>query len=298
VALVILAGCGGGGGGDDTPDAPVVVEQCTPGAAFELGGRSGVLGILNVHVNASGIVEADATAELLLLMDSVQTGTDVAVTATLCDIQIPEIPLDGQPEPVSFEATPALIASVPPVMNIATLSGDTTCATFTTDRITLILGAVLDPPETALLPEADDNGLFTQCGGALMGCDLAIGANCVCDQENDGLPGATLVAMNTPVVMLDEVYVDLRTSFTLIGEVHSSDLIIGEVADPTLEQGILACLKENGETCFDYEVNAVKMINPVVTQLQDTPSTFRSVRVDAALDCAGLVEMRDTLFPR
>src|SRR5688500_10279738 len=91
-----------GGGDDDMPviDAAPIGEVCTPGAPFDISGRAGVLATLNVFVNASGLVETEATAELLLLLDATQTGQDVGVTATLCDIKIPEIPLSGQPEPV------------------------------------------------------------------------------------------------------------------------------------------------------------------------------------------------------
>lgn len=295
--VVATAACGGGGGDDVQIDSGPIVEMCTPGASFDISGRQGVLATLNVFVDASGLVMTEATAELLLLLDATQTGQTVGVTATLCDIKIPEIPLSGQPEPVRFEVTDVLIASVPPVVSNAMLDGTTTCSTFASDPITIIIGAILDPPVTAPLPEASMMGNFVQCGGALTTCELAIGVNCVCDQEDDGKPGATLLAMNTPAVMLDQVYVDLRTTFSLSGEVHSSDLIIGEVT-ATLEQGVLGCHKEDGAECSAAEVNAIKNINPTITQLADEPSTFRAVRVGDALTCAELISMRDQLFPR
>lgn len=293
----VMAACGGGGGNGGEPDAGGGGEQCVSGDAFDVNGLAGVLATLNVHVNASGLVEADTTATLLLLMDITQNGTDVDVVATLCDIEIPDVPISGQDMPIHFEPGPGLIESVQPVAGTASLDGTTTCSTFASDPITLVIGARLDPPDQGVLPEANSEGVFTECAPAGTDCELAIGTNCVCDQESDGKPGATLLAMNTPAVMLEEVYVDLRTSFSLNGEVFSSDLIVGEI-DATLEQGILACQKEGGDPCSPGEVGAIKNLNPDVTQQPGNPSTFRSVRVADGLTCAQLIEMKDQLFPR
>ena len=84
---------------------------------------------------------------------------------------------------------------------------------------------------------------------------------------------------------------------------RSSDAIQGTLT-ATLEQGVLGCHcgSNPGGTCDmapcgSAEVNISKTINPVITQ-NAMPSTFRAVRVDAALTCAQLVAMRDTIFPR
>lgn len=294
---MVVAGCGGGGAENGDPDAGGGGETCTPGSAFDVSGSAGVLATLNVHVNASGLVEADTTATLLLLMDITQAGTDVTVSAQLCDIEIPDVPISGQDMPIHFEPGPGLIESVAAVDGTATLDGTTTCASFVSDPITMVIGARLDPPEQGVLPEANADGDFVECAPAGSSCALAIGASCACDQESDGKPGATLLAMNTPAVALDEVYVDLRTSFSLDGEVFSSDLIIGEI-EASLEQGILACRKENGDACTPGEVSAIKNLNPDVTQQPGNPSTFRAVRVGPSIDCATLIAMRDDLFPR
>jgi hypothetical protein len=102
--------------------------------------------------------------------------------------------------------------------------------------------------------------------------------------------------MNVPAVAIEEVYVNLRTAFALSGQVFSSDEINGEIS-AVLEQGILACQKMGGNPCSNAEVGAVKNLNPDITQ-NDDPSTFRALRVADDLDCAGLLMMRDTLFPR
>jgi hypothetical protein len=300
LAVVAAAGCSpehASGG----PDARVFGEQCVPGGTFALGGRAAVLGTLNVHVNASGLVEVDTTAELLIALDLVQSGTSVSVVASACAIQIPDVPIAGQDRPIHFEVPQATVASVAGVRGSGTLSSpDATCATFTTDEFVLVLGARLDDRTvaTAPLPEADADGNFRFCPPSIdTACGIAIGANCACDQEGDGKAGATVRASNVPAVNLDEVYVALRTRFSLSGEVFSSDLILGEI-EASLEQGILGCHLAGGGPCTSGQIGAVKNLNPVVTQQPGNPSEFRAVSVAAGTTCADLIEQRDTLFPR
>lgn len=300
VVIVLAAACGSGSSGDDI-DARVFGEQCMPGGTFALTGRAAVLGTLNVHVDASGLVEVDTTAELLIGLDLVQTGTTVAVRAEACAIEIPEIPIAGQERPIRFEVQDATVASVGEVVGTGTLSSsDQTCATLTTDRLVLVLGALFDPATqaTATLPEADSAGMFRFCPpSADTACPLAIGSNCACDQERDGKPGATLIAHDVPAVDLDEVYVALRTQFALSGEVFSSDLLLGEI-DAEIEQGILGCHLATGGPCSAAQVGAVKNLNPTITQQPGNPSTFRGVRVADGTTCAEIRAQRDTLFPR
>ena len=298
--IVALAACDGGGGGG-TVDARVFGEQCVPGGTFALDGRAAVLGTLNVHVNASGLVEVDTTAELLIALELDQTGTALTVRAEACAIEIPEIPIAGQDRPIRFEVPAATIASVAGVTGVGSLSSpDATCATLETERLTLVLGAILDPSTqaTAPLPEADSQGQYRFCPpSADTACALAIGVNCACDQEGDDKPGATMRAYDVPAVNLDEVYVTLRTQFALTVEVFSSDLILGEI-DASIQQGILGCHLATGGACTPSQVGAVKNLNPVITQQPGNPSTFRGVRVPAGTSCADLIAMRDTLFPR
>ena len=90
---------------------------------------------------------------------------------------------------------------------------------------------------------------------------------------------------------------NLRTSFSLTGQVWSSDLILGEV-EASLEQGILGCRKAGNVPCSTGEVQLVKNLNPDVTASEEEPSTFRAVRVPEGTACAQIIEMRDQLFPR
>jgi hypothetical protein len=98
-------------------------------------------------------------------------------------------------------------------------------------------------------------------------------------------------------VPLDEVYVNIRTSVTLSGQVYSSDELRGEVG-ATLEQGILGCSKAGGVPCNAGEVNLVKNLNPKITQSEQDPSVFRAVRVPEDTTCEKLVADRDLLFGR
>ncbi len=296
-SLVFLAACGGGNSG---PDAFSFGEVCQPGGSFDINGRAAVLGTLNVHVNASGLVETDTTAELLIAMDIVQNGTDVTVTAQACGITIPDVPIEGQEEPIHFEVPQATIASVADITGSGSLSSASdVCATFETSALTLVIGARLEPPESAPLPTADpDTGEFASClPSGDTTCDLALGTNCACDQEGDTRPGATLLASNVPAVDLDEVYVALRSTFSLSGQVYSSDKVLGTI-DASLEQGILGCHKANDELCSIAETRTVGVLNPEVTQQEGNPSLFRAIRVDDTATCDDIIAMRDELFPR
>ena len=295
--LLALAACEGAPAHVAKPDAGIFGEQCQPGAAFDINGTAGVLATLNVHINAGGLVDTDAAAELLLLMQVTQTGRDVAVVATPCGLTIPDIPVAGQDRPIHFELPAALIASVEPVAGTGDLDGDRTCATVKCHPITLLIGARMSPPSAGKLPEADATGSFNACLPSTASCYDAITSQCACDQELDGHPGATLVASNVPVVPLEQVYVNLRTTFSLEGQVWSSDRIEGEVV-ASLEQAILGCGKAQGIACSAGETLLVKNLNPRITQSEQDPSVFRGVRVDDDLTCADLVAMRDVIFGR
>ncbi|HEY4240063.1 MAG TPA: hypothetical protein VGM88_09620 [Kofleriaceae bacterium] len=305
-AISLLAGCGGD---SHTPiDAPDYGETCapTPPTFAPLTGRVAVQGTLNVHVDAGGLIEVDTTSDMLLDIDLVQTGTQITMTATVCKIQIPDVPLAGQDMPIQFQIPQATIDSVGQVTGMATLdTADQTCTNFQSAPITLILGARIDPSvaATATLPAADDDGNFQGCAPTPeTQCALAIGTGCACDQEGDSTPteprpGATLIAHNVPAIMLDEVYVTLRTTFSLTGQVWSTDLVKGTV-DASLDTGILACRLADGTACTSDSLHTVKALNPIVTQQPGNPSTFRTARIADTATCADIIAMEATLFPR
>jgi hypothetical protein len=260
-----------------------------------------VLGTLNVHVDAGGLIMTDTTSKLLIAMDFTQTGTQLGVRAEVCNITIPDVPLAGQDMPIHFEIPAATLDSVGTVTASASLAAaDQTCTTLDTEPITLVLGARLDPAQlaSAPLPSADDAAAFTACTpSATEPCSSATGVGCACDQESDGHPGATLIARNVPALDLDEVYVTLRTTFSLHGKVWSSDLVKGKV-DATLDTGVLACKLLSGTSCSANNVRTVRTLNPIVTPQASAPSTFRAVRVPTTMTCAEIVANQSKLFPR
>jgi hypothetical protein len=301
VALVLLlTGCDGS---EPTIDAPNYAELCvTDQPTFApLTGRAAVLGTLNVHVDAGGLIMTDTTSKLLLALDLTQTGTQIGVRAEVCNITIPDVPLAGQDMPIHFEIPAATLDSVGTVMGAASLgSANETCTVLDTEPITLVLGARLDPTmlATAPLPSADDSAVFSACAPSpTTACSSATGTGCACDQESDGHPGATLIARNVPAIDLDEVYVTLRTTFSLHGKVWSTDLVKGKV-DATLDTGVLACKLLDGTNCGPNNLRTVRTLNPVVTQQPSTPSTFRSVRIPTTMTCAEIVANQSKLFPR
>jgi hypothetical protein len=297
---LLLSGCDGS---EPAIDAPNYTELCVADQPTfaPLTGRAAVLGTLNVHVDAGGVIMTDTTSKLLLALDLTQTGTQLAVRAEICNITIPDVPLSGQDMPIHFEIRPVTLDSVGTVTGTASLaSADATCTTLDTDPITLVLGARLDPAQlaTAPLPSADDNAAFSACSpSATTACSSATGTGCACDQESDGHPGATLIARNVPAIELDEVYVTLRTTFSLHGKVWSSDLIKGKV-DATLDTGVLACKLLDGTSCGPNNLRTVRTLNPVVSQQRSTPSTFRSARVQSTMTCAEIVANQSKVFPR
>jgi hypothetical protein len=300
VALVLLlSGCGNS---TPPPDATDFFDRCEPSGTFApLTGRAAVQASLNVHVDAGGLIEVDTASKLLLVMDLAQDGTMLSVTSTLCRVTIPDIPLAGQDLPISFQVPDAAVTSVPVTAGTATLATpDQTCTEIDSTPITIIIGARMDPAtiETAPLPAADDDGNFVACEPAFTEpCSTATGVNCACDQEGDGNPGVTILGRNVPAIDLDQLYVALRTSFSLHGRVHTSDLVKGRI-EATLETGILHCQLIDGTPCSTQNVRLMKTLNPVITLQPQNPSTFRTVRVAADTTCADVLANEGVLFPR
>ena len=298
-AIAMSTGCGDS---RHVPvDAPSFVVPCTPAQPTfaPLTGRLAVQAALDVHVDAGGLIQVDTSSALLVGLDLLQTGTSLAITAEVCSIEIPDVPLAGQDKPIHFAIAQATLASVGKVSGTGTLgSPDQTCTDIASAPITLVIGARVDPLATAPLPVADNSGVFPECAPAAeTPCAVATGTNCACDQEADGKPGATLAATNVPIVDIDEAYVALRTTFTLSGQVFSTDAFNGTVT-ASLESAILGCRLRTGKPCIDQDLRSVRNLDPIVSQQPDSPSTFRAVRVDPGLSCAQIVAQRAFLFPR
>ena len=318
-AALLAAGCGSSGGKSDMGgDGGSGMPTCMPdGKAVALDGRYAVRAdlLVNVKVTAgcsgsSCIVDSDANAELLFLADLAQSGTSATATVQPCKIVIPPVALKNQPMPVQLTVPDALVASVLPVSSTATLGGSSTCASFDAQPITISLGASLANAASDMLPT------FTQsasppvvlCGGmATTACASTANPTgptqkgCVCDQEGDAKLGATVAAKNAPGFEdIDQLYVDLRTSVTLSGQVFPANQIRGKVNGLKLDQNVLGCHRSNApgaRDCMDSETGTVAGFNPAVTQSVNGDSTFVAVPVAAGTTCDQVKAMEGTLFP-
>lgn len=313
--VLALAACGGSSNNNDVDMAGGAKVCTTDGNDIALAPKYAVRAALNVNVkvepNCSGaacLVNADSEAELLFLAEATQSGTTASMIVTPCDITIPKIALKGQNMPVELTVSEALIASVKPVTASGTLSGTKTCSTFALQPINLLFGASLTNPTSDPLPgyTAGGNPAVKLCGGvATTACDPApADKGCVCDQDGDGDPGATLGAKNLPATSVDKVFVNLRAAVTLGGQVFPSktasggvagQAISGEVSALTLEQKILGC-KTGTTPCDAITTGAVGALNPGITQSVNDKSTFSAVAVGAGFTCAQVKAQKATLF--
>jgi hypothetical protein len=165
--------------------------------------------------------------------------------------------------------------------------------------LAIVLGARLAAPATDPLPTVNaTTGSYTACGGTLAACASAAApasGGCVCDQDGDGKPGATLSVANAPVFSdLDKAYVALRATVTLQGQVFSSEEIDGTV-EATLEQVILGCHRasQGASDCSLGDLGLIQAVAPVITQSDASmnacnQSLFTARRVPAGTDCATL----------
>jgi hypothetical protein len=322
-ALLAVGGCGSSGGKSDMgADGGSAIPVCMPdGKAVALTGRYAVRANLLVNVKVVAgctgmacIVDNDANAELLLVADLAQSGASAAATVQPCKIVIPPVALKNQPMPVQLTAPDALVASVLPVMSTATLGGASTCASFDAQPITIALGANLTNPSTDTLPNytAGANPPVVLCGGAATTACASTShpaaptdTGCVCDQEGDSKAGATMLAKNAPGFEdIDQIYVDLRTSVTLSGQVYPGQKILGKVQGLKLNQNVVGCHRTMGPGVRDCytgtpsdEVGVVAGFNPAVTQSLNGDSTFVAVPVAAGTTCDQIKAMEATLFP-
>jgi hypothetical protein len=317
---LLCAGCGGGStGGQDmaqSPDLSGQVETCmTDNMPVALAASYGVRGSLNVNVKVpadGSLFDMDAQSQILLLAQMTQAGSSVTVKVQACHIQIPPVALKGQP-PTVLTAADTLVQSVPAVTAMATLTGANTCAGFSSMPIPIVLGAKLAAPATDPLPVYMSMNVppVALCGGmASVTCAAATDSACICDQEADAKPGATVGAMNIPVLSdVDQIYLALRTVVSLDGMVfppsagqqNPGQRIRGKVSGLSLEQSPVGCHQTPAppgtpSDCDPPTVTSVAGLNPVVTQSVNTDSTFVAMPVPAGWTCTDLITNAATLF--
>jgi hypothetical protein len=320
LCTVSVVGCGDSSSGNmDMGNDGRASAMCTAdGKTVALSAKYGVLADLLVNVKvtpncmgASCIVNNDEHATLLLLADVTQNGTTATVTARPCKITVPKVALKGGNKPVQLSAPTALIESVKPVTSMGTLDGTMTCANFVSQPITLAIGANLANPGSDPLPSFTP---LMQCGGMASTRCLSNttpapnDVSCVCDQDGDGKLGGTLDAQNAPGFDdIDKIYVDLRTSVTLSGQIfpeaagqaNPGPRIQGKVVGLKLDQNVLGCHRALAGTprdCDMTETNTVAGFNPAVTQSVNGDSLFQAVPLAATATCAELIAQETSLF--
>jgi hypothetical protein len=320
VMLLLVAGCGDSSSGNmDLGSDGKQAVMCVPdGKTVALSARYGVLADLLVNVKVlpgcsgnSCIVDKDEHATLLLLAEVTQAGNTATVTARPCKITVPKVALKNMPKPVELKAPAALVQSVKPVTSMGTLDGNMTCANFVSQPINLAIGANLANVGTDPLPSFSplkmcNNMASTACLTNTTPAPTETG--CVCDQDGDGKLGGTLDAENAPGIDdIDKIYVDLRTSVTLSGQIfpeaagqaNPGPRIVGKVVGLKLDQNVLGCHRALAGTprdCDMSETNTVAGFNPAVTQSVNGDSVFQAVPLAATATCTELVAQETSLF--
>ncbi len=293
-----LAGCGGESAGRH--DGGIYEVPCTPDQPFDLTGTFGVQTTLRETIEVLGLQLEDQSneGEAILRVELAQNGRDVAMQSLMCAVEFPPIQLAGQEKPILFKLTDDVMKALDKVPGSATVSGDTTCSTYNTViPILVILGYLpAEPIATSAVPQDPD----TQgCeGSSLTSCDATTATGCICDEENDGYPGVSLLMENAPLLDdIDFVYATLRVVVHLTGKVYSSDLYMGEV-NHTLEQYILGCHRSGTGNCSPSATDIIRNVNPTIKQDTAAPSVFVSKRIDPSWDCEKILTERANLFPK
>jgi hypothetical protein len=293
-----MVGCGGDGSGSRR-DGGIDEVPCTPGQPFDLTGTFGVLTTLRETIEVLGLQLEDQSneGEAILRVELVQSGRDIAMQNLMCAVDFPPIQLAGQEKPILFTLPTEVLRALDKVPGSATVSGDTTCSTFSTViPIIVILGYLpADPIATSAVPQ--DPAVQGCDGNPAIPCAEAGSTACICDQENDGYPGVSLLMENAPLLEdIDFVYATLRVVVHLTGKVYDSDLYMGEPSH-TLEQYILGCHRATGN-CSPSATDVIRGVNPTIKQDPAAPSAFVSKRIDPAWDCERILAERANLFPK
>jgi hypothetical protein len=323
LCIAVLLGCNSSTS-TSTDMARSTMMTCQPdGKMVNVGTKYGVQATLDTNVKVipgcsgnSCIVDNDANAELLMLADVALTGTTGMLTISPCKLTVPPVGLKNQPAPIILSTPLTLLESAKPVQVGVTLASTDDCTTFSAQPILFTLGASMANPATDPLPTYSSNSVpkVTLCGGAAnTSCENRTHSapsdkGCVCDQENDGEPGASLDAKNIPSLDdVDKVYLDFRSSLTMAGQVYpvrsgeSAARIYGTVNNLTFQQNVVGCHHTPPGSmapydCNDSEVSVAAGFNPAVTQSPNGPSVFQAVPVDASMTCEMLIAQSAQLF--
>lgn len=268
-------------------------------------GTFGVKVVEYVHVTSAGIVDTDTISILLYLtdIDYHPDRLEAELDVQLCQIQIPEVQIPGQPKPTQFLALPQLLPNMARIMVPARFTGTTTCESFQSDPAVSIYGCCLDD---ALNDDLPSDPVGQACSGPFdiaekdTYCDTRSG--CMYDVDLDGYPAATLKANNVPAVEIDVVLVTMRSWIAMNGLVATSDMILGTATFGLVTNPFGCRIVPIGggdvRDCNQEELRIVSQISPKISQVEGQESTFLAVRVDPSIDCQELIERELEIFGR
>lgn len=282
-------------GSNNAPDGGL-----TCGVTYDISGPGGTPGhfagkiIQYVHINAAGLVETDAISELIFIADYDVQNRKVRVQ--LCQLEIPQVQVPGQPEPTRFEFLPGFFDHLDAVEVDMIKEGNTTCSKLGFAPAITLFGVRLLNPMNDALP-TDVTTQSCPDGGT-----NPVQPACIYDMDADSHPGVTLLAQNLPGIDVKEAYMVIRAWTGTDAIVANDDMILGQ-ANWGLEQLVIGCsLIPMGQTvmrvCNNDERDVARNVNPVLTQVENRPGDYLAVRIPNDYDCKEVIEQEQNIFGR
>jgi hypothetical protein len=213
--------------------------------------------------------------ELWLKADFAQQGNNLAIRLRPCAFTLPMI------AGVAISVPPALVASVGDVVSQGQVQG---CNLQQNGTFGILLGSKVANPVSDPTPDGS-----VLCGGTLMPCSQAQGAGCVCDQEPDQKPGATLGIQTGLIPNLSRIYSAVQVASSLTGQIMSRDMISGTLGSPAVGLSMFGCGLGDGSDCDPNgnEMRLLKIGAPMIAP-SATPSTFNARRIADNADCSAV----------
>lgn len=286
---------GGTAGEGGAPPPPAGRGVCADSSdPVDLTGQFGLLASLDVRLTGRPAALVSlcpdpqmAASELLLRIEATQSGSQVDLAVSLCDIALPVVAGSAgecSAENLEIAITPgaelaARLPSIPIPMVSATLASATGGAALQPGAFALVVGTTLPSPTTPL-PAWDTtrSGCAPGLGGAPMAC--VAGYELLTDDDMDGRPAVTVnAAADMPGVLEGRAFVVLRVAPQLSGTIRNANCVEGSVQS-TLDLSIIGS---------DVLLSGTPLDTPTVIQNIPpfeilTSSRFTMLRGDGAGD--------------
>ncbi len=265
------------------------------GEAFDFGRDGpalfGLRAFAYVTIDLAGVVRTQGTARVLVLVGSDGTQDDsgrYSITARVCHIRFPKIPIPGQEAPTTLDLSPEAYQALEPAETAAEIEALQTCSAWDVQPATFLFGVRLQEPTSGRLPTRD----------SFRTCEDERDLDCVFDGDGDREPGVAIATEHMPLVDVSRLQVVMRATVGLSGMVAAPDRLLGEVA-LEMDLSILGCtvrLAEGERPCTEEEARLVAGLRPTIQQLANPTSPFAAVRLPPEATCGDLLEQEDALF--